>query len=118
MRSAGGVFNLSTGDGAMVGLVAGCSTSAKVGATAGGLVRCINAGRGHLNTLRENARQCVLRLWVVTRRANPSRCTLPITALRVTPPNSPAISLALCPSPQRFLRNSTRSLVHITINPT
>src|SRR5690606_9315054 len=40
------------------------------------------------------------------------RCTLPITALRVTPsPNSPAIWLALKPSIQSFFKSSTRSSV-------
>ena len=42
----------------------------------------------------------------------PSRCTLPITALRVTPPSSLAIWLADCPSAHIFFRVSTRSSVH------
>jgi hypothetical protein len=42
---------------------------------------------------------------------SPRRCTLPITALRVTPPSSLAIWLADCPSPHIFLSNSTRSSV-------
>lgn len=41
----------------------------------------------------------------------PSRCTLPITALRVTPPNSLAIWLADWPSPHIFFSISTRSSV-------
>src|SRR6056297_808618 len=40
---------------------------------------------------------------------SPRRCTLPITALRVTPPSSLAIWLADWPSLQSFLRSSTRS---------
>src|SRR5690606_24804380 len=42
-----------------------------------------------------------------------SRCTLPMTALRVTPPNSEAIWLALKPSVQSFFSNSTRSSVQV-----
>ncbi len=43
-----------------------------------------------------------------------SRCTLPITALRVTPwPSSPAIWLALNPSIQSFFKSSTRSSVQL-----
>src|SRR6056297_881530 len=42
----------------------------------------------------------------------PRRCTLPITALRVTPPNSFAIWLADCPSPHIFFNRSTRSSFH------
>src|SRR6056297_4134882 len=42
----------------------------------------------------------------------PRRCTLPITALRVTPPNSLAIWLADCPSPHIFFNRSTRSSFH------
>ena len=41
----------------------------------------------------------------------PRRCTLPITALRVTPPNSLAIWLADWPSPHIFFNSSTRSSV-------
>src|SRR4029078_13370165 len=41
----------------------------------------------------------------------PSRCTLPITALRVMPPSSPAIWLAESPSAQSFLSSLTRSSV-------
>jgi hypothetical protein len=43
---------------------------------------------------------------------SPRRCTLPITALRVTPPSSAAIALAERPSDQSFLRSSTLSSVH------
>src|SRR5262245_1968900 len=43
----------------------------------------------------------------------PSRCTLPITALRVMPPSSMAIRLAESPSAHSFFRSSTRSSVHI-----
>src|ERR1700722_8053966 len=45
------------------------------------------------------------------RPERPSRCTLPITALRVTPPNCFAIWLADSPSNQSFLRVSTLSSV-------
>src|SRR5690606_29773854 len=40
---------------------------------------------------------------------SPRRCTLPMTALRVTPPNSLAIWLADWPSPHSFFSTSTRS---------
>src|SRR2546430_6249370 len=50
---------------------------------------------------------------VLARPDNPSRCTLPITALRVMPPSSAAIRLAESPSAHSFFRSSTRSSVHI-----
>ena len=46
------------------------------------------------------------------RPERPRRCTLPITALRVTPPNCLAIWLAERPSSQSFFNMSTRSSVH------
>src|SRR5262245_53236863 len=46
---------------------------------------------------------------VVARPDSPSRCTLPITAFRVTPPRRPAIWLALRPSAHCFFKSSTRS---------
>src|SRR5262245_46430117 len=46
---------------------------------------------------------------VVARPDRPRRCTLPITALRVTPPRRPAIWLALRPSAHSFFKSSTRS---------
>src|SRR5262245_25747838 len=46
---------------------------------------------------------------VVARPERPRRCTLPITALRVTPPRRPAIWLALKPSAHSFFRRSTLS---------
>src|SRR5215470_5072158 len=46
---------------------------------------------------------------VVARPDRPRRCTLPITALRVTPPSRPAIWLALNPSDHSFFKSSTRS---------
>src|SRR5262245_25001481 len=49
----------------------------------------------------------------LARPERPSRWTLPITALRVMPPSSPAIWLAERPSAQSFLSNSTRSSVHV-----
>src|SRR5438552_17043080 len=50
---------------------------------------------------------------VLARPESPSRCTLPITALRVMPPSSAAIRLADSPSAHSFFRSSTRSSVHI-----
>jgi hypothetical protein len=47
----------------------------------------------------------------LARPDRPSRCTLPITALRVMPPSSPAIWLADSPSAQSFFSSSTRSSV-------
>src|SRR5215207_3558838 len=47
----------------------------------------------------------------LARPESPSRCTLPITALRVMPPSSPATWLAESPSAQSFLSSSTRSSV-------
>src|SRR3954451_25392732 len=47
----------------------------------------------------------------LARPESPRRCTLPITALRVMPPSSPAIWLADSPSAQSFFSNSTRSSV-------
>src|SRR5215203_2857457 len=49
----------------------------------------------------------------LVRPESPRRCTLPITALRVMPPNSAAIWLADKPSDQSFLSCSTRSSVHV-----
>src|SRR5215472_10913416 len=49
---------------------------------------------------------------LLARPDNPSRCTLPITALRVMPPSSAAIWLAERPSDHSFFRSSTRSSVH------
>src|SRR5260370_19471282 len=49
----------------------------------------------------------------LARPANPSRCTLPITALRVMPPSSAAIWLADNPSVQSFFSVSTRSSVQV-----
>src|SRR5690606_20101264 len=46
-----------------------------------------------------------------TRFERPSRCTLPMTALRVTPPSSLAIWLADWPSAHIFFSVSTRSSV-------
>src|SRR5215218_236344 len=47
----------------------------------------------------------------VARPDRPSRWTLPITALRVTPPSCLAIWLALRPSSQSFFSEATRSSV-------
>src|ERR1043166_2921954 len=49
----------------------------------------------------------------LARPERPSRCTLPITALRVMPPSSPAIWLAERPSDHSFLSSSTRSSVQL-----
>src|SRR5437868_9958260 len=48
----------------------------------------------------------------LARPERPRRCTLPMTALRVIPPNSAAIWLAESPSAHNFLSISTRSSVH------
>ena len=50
---------------------------------------------------------------VLARPDRPSRCTLPITALRVMPPSSAAIWLADRPSAQSFFSSSTRSSVQV-----
>src|SRR3954451_8980776 len=47
----------------------------------------------------------------LARPERPRRWTLPITALRVIPPSSPAIWLADRPSAHNFFRRSTRSSV-------
>src|SRR6266478_8667535 len=62
------------------------------------------AGRGALKTVRAGFDG-------VARPERPRRWTLPITALRVTPPSCLAIWLAESPSCQSFLRSSTRSSV-------
>src|SRR5215471_7026156 len=49
----------------------------------------------------------------LARPDKPSRCTLPITALRVMPPSSAAIWLADNPSVQSFFSVSTRSSVQV-----
>src|SRR5499426_4205317 len=49
----------------------------------------------------------------LARPESPSRCTLPITALRVMPPSSAAIWLAESPSVQSFFSVSTRSSVQV-----
>src|SRR5215469_3700392 len=52
-------------------------------------------------------------LGLFARPDSPSRCTLPITALRVMPPSSAAIWLADNPSVQSFFSVSTRSSVQV-----
>src|SRR5580704_6702808 len=64
-------------------------------------------GRGGLGALKVGRLGCD----GVARPERPSRCTLPITALRVTPPSCLAIWLAERPSSQSFFNNSTRSSV-------
>src|ERR1700693_6399517 len=54
---------------------------------------------------------------LLARPDRPSRCTLPMTALRVIPPSSAAIWLAERPSDQSFFKSSTRSSVHDMRNP-
>src|SRR3954470_13071218 len=49
----------------------------------------------------------------LARPDRPRRCTLPMTALRVMPPSSPAIWLADRPSAHNFFRRSTRSSVQV-----
>ena len=46
------------------------------------------------------------------RASRPRRCALPITALRLTPPSSSAIWLAVAPSDHIFFSRSIRSSVH------
>ena len=50
------------------------------------------------------------------RDSRPRRCALPITALRLTPPNSSAIWLAVDPSAHIALRRSIRSSVQLMKN--
>src|SRR5690242_21246991 len=50
---------------------------------------------------------------LLARPERPRRCTLPITALRVTPPSSAAIWLADKPSAHSFFRSSTLSSVQL-----
>src|SRR5947199_7364933 len=52
---------------------------------------------------------------LLARPERPSRCTFPMTALRVMPPSSAAIWLAESPSAHSFFSNSTRSSVHIMV---
>src|SRR2546421_5329510 len=49
----------------------------------------------------------------LARPDKPKRCTLPITALRVIPPSSPAIWLADRPLAHSFFKSSTRSSVQV-----
>src|SRR6185369_17260288 len=70
------------------------------------------AKRGFIRRLVDCARargRCDFMREVVARPDRPRRCTLPITALRVTPPSRPAIWLALSPSDHSFFKRSTRS---------
>src|SRR6202163_3723361 len=53
---------------------------------------------------------------LLARPDSPSRCALPITALRVMPPSSAAIWLADRPSVHNFFNSSTRSSVHIIVS--
>ena len=74
------------------------------------------AGRLGSRCLR-GARGCAARC-CCARPERLRRCTLPITALRVTPdPSRPAIWLALSPSVQSFFRSSTRSSVQDNFAP-
>src|SRR5262249_423342 len=50
---------------------------------------------------------------LLARPERPRRWTLPITALRVTPPSSAAIWLAESPSAHSFFKSSTRSSVQV-----
>src|ERR1043165_8351958 len=52
----------------------------------------------------------------LARPERPRRCTLPITALRVIPPSSPAIWLAERPSAHNFFKSSTRSSVQVCMS--
>ena len=95
-------------------LTAGCAAGAGLGAAAG--FGCAAAGFGSAAFALAGSALAAFSLLAallppVARFDRPRRCTLPITALRVTPPNSLAIWLALWPSPHIFLRSSTRSSV-------
>src|SRR6476620_1343688 len=70
------------------------------------------AKRGFIRRLADWARargRCDFMREVVARPESPKRCTLPITAVRVTPPSRPAIWLALSPSAHSFFKSATRS---------
>ena len=79
----------------------GGAAAATSGTGSGGLVE------GRLGRRRRTSSGCS----PPTRLERPRRWTLPITALRVTPPSSLAIWLALLPSDHMDLRVSTRSSV-------
>ena len=115
-RSCSGITSSSTGAGAgaasnsasYVGFSATLPRVPKVSDGARfcrGACVCVRLGRGTLE--RE----------LVARPESPSRCTLPITALRVTPPKRPAIWLALSPSDQSFFSSSTLSSVQAMFRP-
>ena len=79
LRTGGGVTRMVSGAGA-----AGCGGAAGVVGAAGFALACVLAF----------SLAAGLAVVEVTRLDRPKRCTLPITALRVTPPNSLAITLA------------------------
>lgn len=82
--------------------------------TAGGVIRTVSAAATGLGGSVDGAAGLAftstfdlslaagLAVVEVTRFDRPKRCTLPITALRVTPPNSFAMTLADWPSPHIF----------------
>ena len=74
--------------------------------------RCRGCRLGSADGLLGRRAPAGMAVGALTRPDMPSRCTLPITALRVTPPaSSAAMRLALRPSIQSLRRSSTRSSV-------
>ncbi len=59
-----------------------------------------------------NARSPTCGLASLGRPESPRRCTLEMTAFRVMPPSSPAIWLAVAPSPHNRMRRSVLGAVH------
>ena len=99
-RGMGGSMHLSDPAVGMLGMPLGRPPPARLGS------RCLRGARGCA------ARGCC------ARPDRLRRCTLPITAFRVTPdPRRPAIWLALSPSVQSFFRSSTRSSVQDNFAP-
>ena len=82
---------------------------------------CVARGIGALGAFRWRRAACAGAAealeGLLARPERPRRCTLPITALRVTPPSCPATWLAESPSCQSFLRSSTRSSVQLMVSP-
>jgi len=91
---------------------------ASMGGGGGGALTTTRGIRGAEGVRRVRARVGVLRLVALdgleglARPDRPKRWTLPITALRVTPPSLVAIWLADKPSAHNFVKISTLSSVH------
>ncbi len=119
MRDGAGIVALmagSTDAGGLIAVRGGNGSSYWIGTVTARPLLCLalpgdlSDGRGWRRALLRRARIPD----TVLRPGRPSRCTLPMTALRVTPPRRPAISLALCPTAHRLFSVSQRSSVHIT----